>query len=289
MNGRFIEVEVFTDTPGKGNPAGVVITDEPVADAVQRAWAERVRKPGNGFLWPAAGNAWNARFHTPGREVGLSGHTALASGHAVMIPGASKATLRSRTDTLEIARMDKALWLTLPRPKLEPFDAPLARIAHALGVEADALPPAVGVVKSPDGDLLLPLAPGIDPMAIAPDFTALAALGNELGTRGFCIFTQETRDPAATVRSRFFVPHLGLNEDVATGSVHGPLVLRLWELGRIHADRPVLRLVGEQGDALGRPCRLHVEMTTDDGALVRIRVGGEVVTVSERPVAPGEL
>jgi len=36
-------------------------------------------------------------------------------------------------------------------------------------------------------------------------------------------------------------------------------------------------------DPLGRPCRIRVEMTTDDGALVRMRVGGAVVTVSQQP------
>ena len=286
---RFLEVEVFTDTPGHGNPAGVVIADEPITDAAQRAWSERVRKPGNGFLWPAAGNSWNARFHTPGREVGISGHTALACGHAAMLPGATKVTLRSRTETLEIAREDGALWLTLPRPKLAPFDAPLARIAHALGIEADGIAHDVDCVRTADGDLLLLLEPAIDPLALVPDPEALTLIGNELGTRGFCPFTRRTNEESSHWQSRFFAPHLGLPEDIATGSTQASLALHLWDLGRIRVDRPVLRLVAEQGDALGRPCRLRVEMTTDDGALVKVRVGGEVVTVSERPLAPGEV
>ena len=289
MSARFLELEVFTDTPGHGNPAGVVIADEPVTDAAQRAWSERVRKPGNGFLWPAAGNSWNARFHTPGREVGISGHTALASGHAAMLPGATRITLRSRTDALELAREDGALWLTLPRPKLDPFDAPLARIARALGHEADGIDHEVGCVRTADGDLLLPLAPEVDPLALKPDFDALAPIGNELGTRGFCVFTRRTIEETSHWQSRFFGPHLGLPEDIATGSTQASLAKRLWDLGRIRVDRPVLRLVAEQGDALGRPCRLRVEMITDDGALIKVRVGGQVVTVSERQLAPGEI
>ena len=281
---RYLEIEIFTDTPGHGNPAGVVIVDAPVTDAAQRAWSERVRKPGNGFLWPM-GARWQARFHTPAREVGLSGHTSLACAHAVMPAGGTRVTLQSRTAELEFSREDGALWLTLPRPKVERYDAPLARIAHALGLEADALVHAVGCVRTNDGDLLLLLAPEVDPLSIKPDMDALAAIGNELGTRGFCVFNQHVNEPASTVQSRFFGPHLGLphGEDIATGSVHGPLILHLWELGRVVAARPVMRFIGEQGDALGRPCRVHVEMTTDDGALVRMRVGGAAVTVSEQP------
>jgi len=278
----YYEIEIFTDTPGHGNPAGVVVADAPVSDPDQRAWSERVRKPGNGFVWPA-GAKWHARFHTPGREVGLSGHTSLACAHAVMPQGAKRVTLISRTAELEFEQDAEALWLTLPRPRVERDDAPLARIAHALKLEADELVHSVGAVRTNDGDLLLMLAPEVDILAIHPDFEALGALGNELGSRGFCVFTQSVKDPASTVQSRFFGPHLGLQEDVATGSVHGPLILHLWELGRVRAARPVMRFVGEQGDALGRPCRIRVEMTTDDGALVRMRVGGAVVTVSQQP------
>lgn len=281
---RYLEIEVFTDTPGHGNPAGVVIADAPVPDAAQRAWSERVRKPGNGFLWPA-GAAWNARFHTPGREVGLSGHTSLACAHAVMPAGARRVKLLSRTAELEFERAEGALWLTLPRPRVERFDAPLARIAHALGLEADGIEHAVGCWQTNDGDLLLMLAPEVDILAIRPGFDLLKVIGDELKTRGFCIFTQRVNDPSSTVQSRFLGPHLGLpnGEDVATGSVHGPLILHLWQLGRVRATQPVMRFTGEQGDALGRPCRVRVEMTTDDGALVRMRVGGEVVTVSDQP------
>ena len=286
---RFLELEVFTDTPGHGNPAGVVIADGPIADAAQRAWSERVAKPGNGFLWPAGGGAWHARFHTPGREVGLSGHTSMSCAAAVMPEGAHSITLRSRTAELEFERADGALWLTLPRPRVERFDLPWARTAHALGLEATELEERTGCARTNDGDLLIPLAGAVDPVALKPDLERLALLGNELGTRGFCVFTQRVHEPSSTVQSRFFVPHLGLSEDVATGSVHGPLIVRLWELGRIRAEKPVMTFVGEQGDALGRPCRVRVEMTTEDGALTRVRVGGQVITASERPVADGEL
>jgi PhzF family phenazine biosynthesis protein len=288
----FVEVEVFTDTPGKGNPAGVVLAPSPLDDAAQRRWAEAVRKPGNGFLWPAGGGVFHARFHPPGREVGLSGHTALASAHALLegpLRGRAQATLRSRSEDLAIAREGGLLWLTLPRPVLDPFEAPLARIAHALGADEDVFPPEAQVVRTNDGDLLLPLSAHIDPLALVPDPEALAAIGVELGTRGFCVYTQRTNDPASHVQSRFFVPHLGLVEDVATGSVHGPLAAQHWRTGRLSAPGAKFVLTGEQGDALGRPCRLKVELTIEDGALARLRVGGQTVTVSERVVEAGEL
>ena len=79
-----LQVDAFTSVPFGGNPAGVVLAPQPVPDAAQRHWSETVRQPGNGFLWPAGPTTFHARFHTPGKEVGLSGHTALACAHAAL-------------------------------------------------------------------------------------------------------------------------------------------------------------------------------------------------------------
>jgi PhzF family phenazine biosynthesis protein len=292
MDGRFVRVEVFTDTPGHGNPAGVVLTGQAIPDGLQRRWSETVRQPGNGFLWPATPGAFHARFHTPGKEVGLSGHTALACAHAALTGpsgGAQRVRLKSRTADLEIEREGALLWITLPRPVLAPFDAPLMRIAKALRMDADGFLITTKIARTADGDLLLPVASFVDLVALQPDFDALAAIATELGTRGFCVFSTRTQDPASTVQSRFFAPQIGLNEDIATGSVHGPLAAHLWNLRYVHATSPTLRIIGEQGAALGRPCRVQVELTIDDSALVRTRVGGQVVTLEDRPLGPGEL
>jgi PhzF family phenazine biosynthesis protein len=292
---RFVHVEVFTDTPGSGNPAGVVIAAAPIDDEAQRRWAETMRHPGNGFLWPAGDGAYHARFHTPGREVGLSGHTALACAHALLTtlePSAEQVVLRSRTTDLPVARRAGALWLTLVTPHLEPLAAPLPAIATALGLEPDAAFRAeIPVMQSSDGDLLLPLAEDVDPVALTPNFDALAAIGNGLGTRGFFVYSISVHADDADVQSRFFAPHIGLPEDVATGSVHAPLAAYLWRLGLTRGSGPMVEVVGEQGAALGRPCRVRVELAIQGGSVARVSVGGAVVTVDESPAelarAPG--
>src|SRR4029453_10153475 len=112
---------------------------------------------------------------------------------------------------------------------------------------------------SPENDLLIPLAEGIEMAQVMPDVRALAALGQGAGIRGFCLFTTRTRDPASHAHSRFFAPHYGVPEDPATGSVHGPLALYLWQYGLIQPQGNVVSLVGEQGEAINRPSRVRVE------------------------------
>jgi trans-2,3-dihydro-3-hydroxyanthranilate isomerase len=114
---------------------------------------------------------------------------------------------------------------------------------------------------------------------VVPDLPAMATLGRREGLRGFCVFTTLTRDPTVQVHSRFFAPHYGVPEDVATGSVHGPLAVYLWRCGLVQPRGSIVALVGKQGEVLGRSSRLHVEVMPARGTPQQVRVGGEAVTV----------
>ncbi|MBI3029395.1 MAG: PhzF family phenazine biosynthesis protein [Candidatus Rokubacteria bacterium] len=115
--------------------------------------------------------------------------------------------------------------------------------------------------------------------SLAPDLTRLARLGEERRIRGFCLASRETVDRDSLTHSRFFAPHLGIPEDPVTGSVHASIPVWLWEAGAFKADGGVARFRAEQGDSLGRPGRLQVELHVADGRPARVRVGGQAVTV----------
>ena len=68
-------------------------------------------------------------------------------------------------------------------------------------------------------------------------------------------------------------------EDPVTGSVHAAIPVWLWDAGCLPARDGVIAFTAEQGDVLGRPGRLAVELHVRDGKPVAVRVGGEAVTV----------
>ncbi|MBI2543674.1 MAG: PhzF family phenazine biosynthesis protein [Candidatus Rokubacteria bacterium] len=68
-------------------------------------------------------------------------------------------------------------------------------------------------------------------------------------------------------------------EDPVTGSVRAAIPVWLWQSGLLQADGGVARFQAEQGDSLGRPGRLDVELYVADGRPARVRVGGRAVTV----------
>lgn len=81
--------------------------------------------------------------------------------------------------------------------------------------------------------------------------------------------------PALTIRTW---DNLGLVEDIATGSLAGPSGAYLVKQG-LQKPNSVIKL--RQGENLGRPSQLNVEVTTDNGELDDIYVSGGVCKVSQ--------
>ena len=282
----FYHIDVFTRVPFQGNPASVLVGAAAFEEPQMQAIAREIGLPGNGFVWPAAGEprTFHLRLFTPQREVSLSGHTSLACAHALFSSmssgeGAAPLTFRTRSAQLTVERQGGLLWLMLPLPSLRDYPGARRDIAAVLGLSVEAVRSDLPLQLSPENDLLIPVADDIEIGQVVPDVQAMAALGQQAGVRGFCVFSTRTRDPAAQVQSRFFAPHYGVPEDPATGSVHGPLALYLWRHGLVQPQGNVVALIGEQGEALGRPSRVHVAVALADNTPQRVRVGGEAVTV----------
>ena len=281
-----IQADIFTDRPFAGNPAVAVLdADRLDAPAMQRIAAEML-VPGTAFVSAAtqAGVDWRLRMFTPRLEVGYSGHTALCGTHALLesgrLPG-DRVTYDTPSGRLrvEIERgAGRALmWLEPLLPACRPFEGELGEILDALGLPRAAV--------TPDQDLLLPVRDLGALRAIEPDMRRLAAVRAPQHARGVCVVSRETVDPGSRSHCRFFAPHYGIPEDIVTGSVHSSLGVWLLEAGALPAADGRVVFTSEQGDGLGRPGRLQVELTTQSaqsghaGHATRVRVGGTAVTV----------
>lgn len=93
------------------------------------------------------------------------------------------------------------------------------------------------------------------------------------------LVTRETLELTSTTHTRFFAPHFGVPEDIMTGSAHAALGTWLAAAGLLEPGDDAVRFVGEQGDGLGRPARLLVEVARAGGRPTRVRIGGAAVTV----------
>jgi PhzF family phenazine biosynthesis protein len=132
---------------------------------------------------------------------------------------------------------------------------------------------------TPDGDLLLPVRDLATLRALDPDMRRLAALRTAQHARGVGVVSRETVEAGSETHCRFFAPHYGVAEDIVTGSVHSAIGAWLLEAGALPTGDGRVVFTAEQGDGLGRPGRLQVELTVAGGHAARVRVGGRAVTV----------
>jgi trans-2,3-dihydro-3-hydroxyanthranilate isomerase len=110
------------------------------------------------------------------------------------------------------------------------------------------------------------------------------AIARDIGFGDLFVFTCETVDPGATVHCRMFAPHLGIPEDPASGAATGALAAYLAKHRLLKSRGDRISFVSEQGLEMRRPSRLVVTAEIENGAAVRIRVGGHCVLVGEGTV-----
>jgi trans-2,3-dihydro-3-hydroxyanthranilate isomerase len=284
-----IHADIFTDRPFAGNPAAAVLDADGLDTADMQRIAAEMLVPGTAFVSAShqAGADWRLRAFTPRREVAYSGHTTLCGTHALVESGRLPAA-RVTFDTpsglvrVDVERADgraPLMWLEPPLPACRLFEGDTVEILDALGLSRAGLGGWARPAVTPDEDLLLPVRDLATLQALEPDMRRLAALRVAQRARGVCAVSRETVEAGSGSHCRFFAPHYGLPEDIVTGSVHSSIGVWLLEAGVLPADRDRVGFTAEQGDGLGRPGRLQVEVVVAGGRAVRARVGGRAVTV----------
>ena len=260
----------FTTTPDGGNPAGVWIGDAlPDPVTMQRIAAE-VGFSETAFVAPAAGRARTVRYYSPEAEVSFCGHATIATG-VVLGEGDGEGTYRLATAVGEVpvgVRRRQGRWeasLTSVEPANEP--APEALVAEALAAlawdRADldaAIPPARAYAGA--WHLVLAVGDAARLAALDYDFDALKALMLRDGLTTLQLVWRERPD---LFHSRNPFPVGGVVEDPATGAAAAALGGYLRDAGLIAA--PASLLV-RQGEAMGRPSRLTVDVPPRGGIVV---------------------
>lgn len=284
----FVQADIFTTRAFAGNPAGVVLDADGLGEAEMGRIAAEMRLAGTCFVARAtrADAAYRLIYRSPTREIPYSGHTTLGGVHALLEAGRlgpGEAVFDTAIGLLPVSIERRAdatvMWLA---PKVEPprpLPAPLPPLLAALGLSSQTVGDWARPAVTADADVLLPIA-GLDALrALRPDMAALAAFASTHGLRGACVVSRETVTPGSVSHCRFFAPSFGIPEDIVTGSVHSPLALWLAEAGVVSLRGGRAAFTAEQGDTVGRPGRLAIEIEGGGGPVPRVRVGGSAVTV----------
>jgi len=204
------QIDAFSSRRFAGNPAAVVPLASFLPDATLLAIAAENNLAETAYFVPQ-GEDYAIRWFTPAAEVPLCGHATLASGWVVLNklePGRAGVTFHSQSGPLVVTRDGERLAMDFPAIAVEPA-ADNPALAAALGARPRALYSGFQWLAEYETEEQV--------RALKPDFTARA-----LRDVHAVIATAPGKD--CDFVSRFFAPHIGIDEDPVTGSAHSRLV-----------------------------------------------------------------
>lgn len=285
-------VDAFTQTPGAGNRAGVVLDAAGLdAEAMQRIAAVLGASETAFLLEPPRNGTVRLRYFAPAEEIDFCGHATVATFHLLAERGVLKSPgtyrLECKAGALDVeleatgSRGTRA-WIVTPRLPWVESPVPLETVMSLVGGTVEMVDRSLPVLRN-GHRVMVPLRLREDVWALAPRSGALAETLRPHGLSGVYVFTLETKDASSVAHSRYFVPGIGVAEDPVTGSAAGPLGMYLATHGvlALPDGSGTVRARIEQGDAIGKPGRIEVEVTGRAGQPERARIGGVAVTVIE--------
>ena len=254
----YLQVDVFTPEPYRGNPLAVVLDGEGLTAEAMQQFTNWTNLSEATFVLPptpegrAAGADYRVRIFSPGRELPFAGHPTLGSCHAWLQSGgqplvAGRVVQECGVGLVALRQDDDRLaFAAPPLIKSGPLDeADVARIAQGLGVARSDILHHAWCDNGPNWRGVM-LRSGAQVLALKPDGAILAGLdvgvvgptaeGGASAPRGKVgVVGSSDADGIAFEVRAFFPGNNGLAEDPVTGSVNAALAHWLIGAGLVNA------------------------------------------------------
>lgn len=280
---RYLQLDVFADRPGAGNPLGVIVDAQGLDATAMQAIAAWTNLSETIFLLPpdVDGADYAVRIFTPRQELPFAGHPSVGAAWAVLDQGlatAREAVLRQSCAAgvlpvrVEVRGDGLAVSVRAPRGQALATTSPHTALL-ALVLAGQRPGPAPAALWSNGPAWWLVELDGEDAVrTMHPDLPAIAALTTASGAVGLAVYSR-THAGDHDVVVRAFCPADNIPEDPVTGSANA-LVGAILAAGDNlpHADG---RYVASQGRELGRDGRVEVQVDTD----AEVWIGGMVQAV----------
>ncbi len=271
MTATLSRIAAFTQNPAGGNPAGVWIGDShPDARTMQQI-AREIGYSETVFIAPAEGLVRTARYFSPEAEVDFCGHATIATGVVLgEKSGEGRYLLQTKAGDipLSVQRQDGhyTAALTSVEPRHQAASAALVDAAlSALGWQPADLDPAIPPALAFAGNwhLVLAVRAAETLAALDYDFDELKSLMLQHNLTTLQLIWRESD---GIIHSRNPFPIGGIVEDPATGAAAAALGGYLRAAGLV---LPPASLLIRQGEAMGRPSQLWLDIPAQGGMVVR--------------------
>ncbi|NDJ17864.1 PhzF family phenazine biosynthesis protein [Myxacorys almedinensis] len=261
MSQTIVQVDAFTTTPFKGNPAAVCVLPELRSHEWMQNVAQEMNLPETAFLIQQP-DGFNLRWFTPTVEVPLCGHATLASAHVLwseghLLPG-QPARFHTQSGLLIACKQNDWIELDFPVNRPEPTTVPTP-LDNVLGISIESvkavLQDSLGYLVEVESEALV--------RQMQPDLNLML----QLPIANVIVTSVADANSEFDFVSRFFAPGLGIPEDPVTGAAHCRLA-PYWR-DRLGKDTFLAYQASKRGGIL------KIRYDGDD----RVYLSGQAVTV----------
>jgi len=279
---RYLQLDVFADRPGAGNPLGVVLDATGWDTARMQAFAAWTNLSETIFFLPptTAEACYRIRIFTPRQELPFAGHPSVGAAWAALETGLVADTAKLVQECaagllpvqVEGHGTARSIQLRAPRARRRdaaPWDQALRAILATLPVAGLAAAlwnngPSWWLVELQDADAV---------RRLTPDLAAIAALTQASDAVGLAVFGRTPAGSDHDLAVRAFCPADNIPEDPVTGSVNACIAAALHAVAALPGREN--RYTASQGRELGRDGRVALLVDADG----EVWMGGQVQLV----------
>jgi PhzF family phenazine biosynthesis protein len=273
MEHRFRILNVFTAGGARlsGNPLCVVEDGTGLDLAAMQSLARQFNVSETTFILPSKRAAALVRIFTPAYEMPFAGHPTLGTAHVcrALGLGGDQLGLEMRAGIIPVTANGDHWTLRAAASTSRLVDVQPTELARLLGLESTDIGFQPLWMKAGREQLVIPLTSEAAVRKVRPKPELFEKLKSVDGAGQAYVFASVG---AKKILSRFFFPDNGaILEDPATGSACANLGGWFVAMGR----RPPLNFEVSQGEFIGRPSTLQLEVNSDN----EVFVGGAVIEI----------
>ncbi|NKB62361.1 MAG: PhzF family phenazine biosynthesis isomerase [Gammaproteobacteria bacterium] len=255
---KFIQCDVFSPIPTKGNALAVVLDGSGLTDEQMRTFAAWTNLAETTFIFPPSIDEadYKLRIFTPTREMLFAGHPTLGSCSAWLHTGGvpkHDGVVRQECGVgiVEIDLTGNVPAFIAPPTRIKALpESDKNSIAHALGIDPNSIEDSAVLENGPTWHVLA-LSSAKDVLSADasgvrwPDFTPVGLIG------------PHPQDAECQYEVRMLAPSSGMTEDPITGSLNSAIFHWLQAEGKLHSDTLVAQgtMINRTGRVFIRPHR----------------------------------